>query len=993
MTALSSDGISARYLTPAGYVCTIWYMGWLRSLRALFSADDPVHTFDVSIDNVIDSGDVAALFRGYADDWVSVAWKVTRPMAMQCGAVVRARDAICGTIGRLPLYAMSADFTRSTRPLLEQPERDIPAVITMTRTVEDLLFGSNAWWRVVERDYAGFPTKVRRLDPDSVDIREDSRIYVRPDGTPQGHATEYVPDADLIRFYSPTDGLLTSAARAIRTLLKLEAAAAMDADSPAPRIIFTPKDGFDPTSLYTPTGEETDEELQAAQNAAVAAALASFKAARQQSVDAYVGAAWDVEKLSWSPAERQLVEARNAAVLEIARFTGLDPYDLAASTIGTTSMDYANQQDRRTAFVDGACAVYIAAIQDRLSMGDVTPRGTKVRIDVEQYEQADPTTRLANYEVLQRLRLADRKELLRREELPEPQEEPMPAAPTTQPTVEPGRPLRAVAASADGVYTFDAEPDGLTLGFASDPVAVDVAARTITGLAVPWGAVATKNGQRFTFARGSITWDPARMPKVLIEHNRASAVGKVVELTETDAGLRAVLRIARGPEGDRALQLAEDGVLDGLSVGVAGQFERRAGVNHAKATRAAEISLTPFPAFDTARVDSVAASADDLEGTMPPTGTVTEEAPATEPVTFSAEQFAELIGRFGNPQAGPEVIAANPSGTVQLAAADSPYCFDGSKGEHDFSRDLIAWSRGDGEAAGRVTDFITAEFNVAQANVSSLNPLGQRPDLYVDNLEFRYPVWSAIVKGTLSDITAFRIPKWATSSGMVADHVPGVEPTAGAFTTGYQDITPTAMSGKVVIDREVWDQGGNPQLSMILWREIQRAWYEALEVKAVDMLDALTPTAIALSGVDADLAGAWSDALSDLQYIRGGYRFDDFVLAKNLFKGFTGAVDDNGRRLYPMVNPQNANGSTDRRYRFIDADGVIGNPAWALEAGNGGGGSSYLFAREDVHGWATPPRRIDMPAIAVATVTIGVWGYVAAANTRLEGVREVTYSG
>lgn len=970
-------------------------MGIWSSVRgAFFGAPGPVAealTFaddGPSIHRVIEYGDVASLFPG-PQDWTGPAWKVGRPQAMQCGAIVRARDAICTTIGSLPLYAMGADYTRSTRELLDQPEVGIPRSVTMTRTVEDLQFGGFAYWRVTKRDYSGFPTKVRRLDLNSVNVREDQRVYVRPDGTPQGNATEYVPDRDLIRFYSPKDGLLTTAARAIRILAKLDAADSNAADSPAPRGFFTPAEGADPAE---------DDDIRAM--------LADWRAARQQGVDGYVPAALKYNTASYSPAELGLVAARNSAVLEIARFTGLDPSDLAADAGSQNSMTYANVQDKRRQFIDGPCAGFITAIQDRLSMGDVTPRGTQVRIDVAQYERADMSGRLEEYQLMRQLGLIDRAEILRSEERPTPTEDPMPA-PTAQPAIEPGRPaLRAISASSDELHTFSDEPDGVTVGFAADPVSVDVEARTIRGLAVPWGAVATKNGRRFSFARGSVVWpEDIRRVKVLRDHNRAAAVGRVVELTEDETGLHVVLRISPGQAGNEALALAEDGVLDGLSIGVSGEFERRDGIDHARPGGAhlAEVTLTGFPAFDSARISSVAASADDLEVTMPcsscgqvhaaGTPCATAPAPTTGPVTFSTEQFAELIGHFGNPQQGPEVIPAVPAGTAQVTES-ALYRFDGSKGEHDFSADLIEWSLGgSGEAAQRVSEFMTAQFNVAQADVASLNPTKQRTDLYVDNLELRYPVWSAIVKGTLEDVTTFRIPKFNTASGLVADHAAGVEPSAGSFTTTYQDITPTGLSGKVVINREVWDQGGSPQLSQLLWNEVQRAWYEGLEKKAVDMLDALTPTAIALSGVDADLAGVWSDALADLQYIRGGYRFDDFVMAKNLFKGFTGAVDDDGRRLYPMINPANANGQTDRRFRFIDADGVQGVPAWALEAANGGEGSSYLFCREDVHGWATPPQRIDMPAIAVATVTIGIWGRVATACTRLEGVREVTYSG
>jgi hypothetical protein len=48
-----------------------------------------------------------------------------------------------------------------------------------------------------------------------------------------------------------------------------------------------------------------------------------------------------------------------------------------------TSMTYANVQDERRQFVSLSLAPYVHAIQDRLSMDDITARGNIVKFDVE----------------------------------------------------------------------------------------------------------------------------------------------------------------------------------------------------------------------------------------------------------------------------------------------------------------------------------------------------------------------------------------------------------------------------------------------------------------------------------------------------------------------------------------------------------------------------------------------------------------------------------
>jgi hypothetical protein len=40
------------------------------------------------------------------------------------------------------------------------------------------------------------------------------------------------------------------------------------------------------------------------------------------------------------------------------------------------------------------------------------------------------------------------------------------------------------------------------------------------------------------------------------------------------------------------------------------------------------------------------------------------------------------------------------------------------------------------------------------------------------------------------------------------------------------------VSGKVEITREAFDQGGNPQMSGLIWRQMTRGYYEALEAYA-----------------------------------------------------------------------------------------------------------------------------------------------------------------
>lgn len=400
-------------------------------------------------------------------------------------------------------------------------------------------------------------------------------------------------------------------------------------------------------------------------------------------------------------------------------------------------------------------------------------------------------------------------------------------------------------------------------------------------------------------------------------------------------------------------------------------------------------------------------------------------------LTLSQEQVDGLIRSgglaqlLGMPQlttvpAEPPRQTVDPTHNPKRVAASRvneplPYRFDAdgnlTRGvQYDFSTDLVSGSKGDGEAIERAQAFLKAmapafesakkarehlgraQFDVDTTDVAGLNPNRNRPDMYVDQKDFTYPIWDAISKGTLADQTPFVLPKFATATGLVAAHVEGTGPTPGVFTATSQTITPSALSGRVEVTREAWDAGGNPQLSGILWRQMVKAWFEGLEAAAVALLDGLTPTAIPLTTAGADdvLVGELESALASLQFIRGGFRMRDFFIQIDLYKKLAAAVDADGRKLLPRLGAVNASGTVSDLYADLDVGGLRGRPAWALAASGTVPASSYLFDRADVHGWASAPQRLQFE-YRVEYVDVAIWGYKATANTDLTGVREVTY--
>lgn len=577
----------------------------------------------------------------------------------------------------------------------------------------------------------------------------------------------------------------------------------------------------------------------------------------------------------------------------------------------------------------------------------------------------------------------------------------------------------------------------------------DMAKRTITGLMVPYGVVNTGTYAKWRFHKGSIRFgaDLSRV-KLNMEHARSESFAYLKKAWNTPAGLMGTFQVDRSDEGTKALQKAEDKVKDGFSIEVSfpngadgwemteagNDFVRDVKLNGSTLTGCA---LTSAPSFDDARLTKVVASrnTNGKEGLMPDdnkpeaggTLTMTPEVQAafTTAVTegvkaaleLQGEQFSTSIQALIDAQQKPGEVNPDGSRKAEFEVKEAPiYRFDGLRGEFDFSSDLIsAHKEKDSEALKRAQTFLgeyfsnrefnarvtqlagmlqqqNAAFAVTTSNVASLNPSINRPDMYVDQLQYPTPIWDAIRKGTIADNTPFVLPKFNASSGLVADHVQGTEPTPGALTTTSQTITPTAVSGKVEVTREAWDQGGNPQLSVILWRQMVRAWDEALEQGAAGLLEGLSPAAVTLTagGVDDVLVDEVTGAVVDLHFIRGGFRFQDFFLEKGLYKRLSQAKDGDGRKLLPILGPQNADGSAGPLMASLNVAGLAGRPSWALPYTGGAANDSYIFNREDVHGWASAPQRLDFE-YRVAFVDVALWGYKAFACTRVDGVRKFIY--
>jgi len=134
--------------------------------------------------------------------------------------------------------------------------------------------------------------------------------------------------------------------------------------------------------------------------------LATWKAARSSRSTAYLTSTLSVENIGFSPKDMAYEGASQYLATQVARAMNIPAYMISADM--NNSMTYQNIIDGRKEFVAYSLQPYICAIEDRLSMNDITNSQNKVRFNIEEsFLRADTMKRLEAIEKMLSLGLID----------------------------------------------------------------------------------------------------------------------------------------------------------------------------------------------------------------------------------------------------------------------------------------------------------------------------------------------------------------------------------------------------------------------------------------------------------------------------------------------------------------------------------------------------------------------------------------------------------
>lgn len=976
------------------------HMTWFGTAKTLFSAPPSPSTprppserwtnpigFSLSIPT--------EMYTQGVGDLGTAAPKVPRSLAMQVPAVKRGRDLICATLGGLAPRVVDSKNKTVYNELADQPEANTARSITWTDVVENMLFEKHAWLRIVEFGPDGYPSKFVRLEPTSVSVSKEGKVYVNSvTGQAQGSTWDFVPDSQLIRIDSPNDGILTAGARAIRIALQLMATAGRYADDPGMFGYLTPKDGAEGP------GDDRESEKM----------LDDFEDRRRRRSVGYIED-MDFKLVSWSPEQLQLKDARDYAVLELSRLFGIDPEEFGVST---TSRTYANSEQRRLDLIDFTLFAYVRSIEERMRMADVLPPGHRWIYDYTDFLRSDTLSRLQAYEAGLRIGVYTPDRIAEIERIPVEwvkaalQKAEKAAAPAAAQNMPPGPPEQPQNAKETAMSArFSSIEDGCSFRFAPEGVEfkADKDSRTVAGLAIPWNTTARSGGITWMFAPNSLVWSQMSRVKLDRDHIDGSEFGVAKALDNQENGLYAKMSVARGSEGDNMLGLALDGVYDGFSVFVT--FENAVYGPHpdnadimlvSSGATLRKIALTALPAFDDARLDYVAAS----QKGVPMTGTTTTApAPETGSAKLSADEVNALVTQFAAGLTEPltaaltAAVAALPlpqaaarqtvqAGTGVQSVVEPPvYRFNGhgdsivkdmwksrTMGDHEATQRLRKFARQTEEVSAQIADNMVidpatghASFAVNTGNASPIVPPGYRPDMFVTQLLKGRPLASSLSRGTLSDATPFNIPKFVSSSNATAEHVEGVNPSQGTLALGLVTVSPTAISGTYQLTREIVDSA-NPAIDAIAAQAMQESYRQQTEAMVYAELNGtngvggtITDGFVPSGAQVYTSSGQGDELLLKIREAMGVYDFNRFAeLDKGHFSreastDVSTAVDTTGRPLVPFQSGMNAFGSTERLVSGYEIDGLRYQKTWSMTGNTSADADVIALNSSDAWAW------------------------------------------
>ena len=491
--------------------------------------------------------------------------------------------------------------------------------------------------------------------------------------------------------------------------------------------------------------------------------------------------------------------------------------------------------------------------------------------------------------------------------------------------------------------------------------------RTIAGKIAPYdGEIGMTSAGPIVFAKGSITAENTNKVKLLMQHDTSQPVGRMVTMQSTEDGLYASFKISASTRGNDAILLAQEQLMDGLSVGVEViSSEPKKGYLLVTAAKLREVSLVESAAFPSAAVQNIAASASEATEQDNPTQPESEEAVTTAPETPNEDQA----------EAAPVVEAARA--IIRPSALDSqrvrtPITNMGAYTEHKIKAAL-------GNEDSKL--YVTAADDSFTTN-PAFNPT-QFLTEFVTNTRFGTPAIDACSQGVLpaSGMT-ISVPSLVTSSGGGTGVAPVVtqEAEAGAvqntgMETAYINGTVKKYSGMNTLSVELLERS-DPNFYSELTAQLQNAYLKTIDSQVLtDLL------AAGMNGTNttADLDGIIDYAAEGAQtiYSNTGYFATNYIANPAQWGALISAQDTTKRPVFTALQPMNAAGQvspTSIRGSVLGLDLYVDKNFTATTFDDD---SAVILAPEAFTVYRSPQAYMSVNVVSNLQIQVAIYGFMA----------------
>ena len=504
----------------------------------------------------------------------------------------------------------------------------------------------------------------------------------------------------------------------------------------------------------------------------------------------------------------------------------------------------------------------------------------------------------------------------------------------------------------------------MILTFSSQVEASDSERRVISGKIVPFEEVGSTSVGKVVFAKNSIEiGDPGKV-KMLMQHRPEKPIGRMQKFQQAEDGIYASFKISASMQGQDALILASEALVDGLSVGVdVNKSIQKKDYLYVTSATLREVSLVESPAFSAAQVTKVAASESEAEDTNQPKES---EAPVEDLATAPQEAKAEA--------ATPTVEAARPVITAPLIQTSirTPITSMAAYTEHKIKAAL-------GNDDSKL--YVTAADDSFATN-PAFSPTKYLAE-FVTNTRFGTPAIDACSQGTLpTSGMSISVPSLVTSVGGGSGVAPEVtvEAEAGAvqntgMETQYLTATVSKYAGMNTLSVELLERS-DPNFYAELTKQLEYAYLKRLDQT---VLAALIQASANSTNTSADLDGivAFSSEAARTIYTNTGYFAQNYIANPAQWGALISAQDTTKRPVFTALQPMNAAGQVSTgsiRGNVLGLDLYVDKNFTATTFDDD---SAVILAPEAFTVYRSAQNFMSVNVVSNLQVQVAIYGYMA----------------